>query len=73
MLTTKGIKKFCYAAVGIFLWSEDDIVVEKRGPYYFVSFKQPRAPGHLLKEAWEKEITGTKYDTDKIQININRI
>lgn len=70
MLTTKGIKKVCYEAVGIFLWSENDVVVEKRGSYYFISFKQLRAPGHLLKEAWDREITGTKYDTDKIQLNI---
>ena len=70
MLTVKGIKNFCFEAVGIFLWSKDDIKVEKRGMYYFITLNNSRAPKHLITKEWERQVAGTKYDDERIQLNI---
>ena len=62
MLTKRGIKKFCWEAVGILLWSKDDIIVEKRHGYYWIFFTETRAPKHIIKDMWERKATGTKYE-----------
>lgn len=70
MLTVNGIKKFCSKTIGIFLWSEDDIKVEKRGRYYFITLSHPRAPTNLIIKEWERQTTETKYNDERIQLNI---
>jgi hypothetical protein len=70
MLTKRGIRKFCYDAVGIFLWSEDNVLVEKQGPYYTITLENARAPKHLIKRVWDQHITGTKYESKKLQLDI---
>ena len=62
MLTKRGIKKFCWEAVGVLLWSIDDIVVEKRRGLYWLYFNDTRAPKHIIKDMWLKRATGTKYE-----------
>ena len=62
MLTKRGIKKFCWEAVGILLWSANDIIVEKRNGYYWLSFKETRAPKHIIKLTWDNHAKGTKYE-----------
>jgi hypothetical protein len=70
MLTVNGIKNFCFESIGIFLWSKDDIKVEKRGMYYFITLNKPRAPTHLITKEWERRVAGTKYEDEHIQLNI---
>lgn len=70
MLTKRGIRKFCYDAVGIFLQSEDNILVEKQGTYYIITLERSRAPKHLIKRVWDQCIAGTKYESEKLQLDI---
>lgn len=62
MLTIKKVKEFCYDTLGVFLNSEDDIIIEKRKGYYFLSFRKLKGPEHVVKELWERRIVGTKYE-----------
>jgi hypothetical protein len=70
MLTVNRIKKFCFESNGIFLGSKDDIKVEKRNSYYIISLNNTRAPASLIREAWEYRVVGTKYNDQRIQLNI---
>lgn len=62
MLTIKSVKEFCYDTIGVFLNSKEDLKVEKRNGYYFISFGKLRAPEYLVKEMWERRVAGTKYE-----------
>ena len=68
MLTTKKIKNFCYAAIGILLESKDDITVTKCNGIYWISIKHTRAPNYIIKDMWNRRAAGTKYE--KVQLSV---